>query len=57
MNKESNGFMFSQPTNYNRGGKRIIKMRINKDGSKEEEIASDLCYRNTLSKLKDLFGY
>gem|GEM_PF-5327732 len=55
MNKESNGFIISKSTNYNRGGTRIIKTIINKDGNKEEEKISDLCYFNILSKLKGLF--
>ncbi|WP_241330088.1 hypothetical protein [Chryseobacterium arthrosphaerae] len=54
MNKESNGFIISKPTNYNPGGTRIIKTVINKDGNKEEEKISDLCYFNILSKLKGL---
>ncbi|WP_312991420.1 hypothetical protein [Chryseobacterium flavum] len=55
MNKESNGFIISKSTNYNRGGTRIVKTIINKDGNKEEEKISNLCYFNILSKLKDLF--
>ena len=55
MNKESNGFIISKPTNYNRGGTRIVKTKINKDGNKEEEKISDLCYFNILGKLKGLF--
>ncbi|WP_284462366.1 hypothetical protein [Chryseobacterium sp.] len=55
MNKESNGFIISKSTNYNRGGTRIVKTIINKDGNKEEEKISDLCYFNILSKLKGLF--
>ncbi|RLJ31163.1 hypothetical protein CLU97_0569 [Chryseobacterium sp. 7] len=55
MNKESNGFIISKPTNYNRGGTRIVRTIINKDGNKEEQKISDLCYLNILSKLKGLF--
>lgn len=57
MNKESNGFIFSQPTNYNRSGTRVIKIGTKEDGSKEEEKVSDLCYLNILSKLETLFGH
>lgn len=54
--EKSTGFLFGQPTNYNRGGTRTVKTIKNDDGTQNQEKISDLCYLNTLRKLQSLFA-
>ncbi|MDR2234686.1 MAG: hypothetical protein LBE92_01050 [Chryseobacterium sp.] len=55
--EKSTGFLFAQPTNYNRGGTRIVKKIKNDDGTQNQEKISDLCYLNILNKIQSLFTY
>lgn len=54
--EKSAGFLFGQPTNYNRGGTRTVKTVKNDDGTQNQEKISDLCYLNILKKLQSLFA-
>lgn len=53
---KSTSFLFSRPTNYNRGGTRTVKTVKNDDGVQNQEKISDLCFLNILKKLKSLFA-
>lgn len=55
-NKESNGLIFSNSTNYNRGGIRTVKKNKNDNEIQEQEQISDLCYHNILKKLQNIFA-
>ncbi len=54
--EKSAGFLFGQPTNYNRSGTRTVKTIKNDEGTQNQEKISDLCYLNILRKLQSLFA-
>ncbi|WP_185286180.1 hypothetical protein [Chryseobacterium indologenes] len=53
--EKSAGFLFGQPTNYNRDGTRTVKKIKNDDDTDKMEKVSNLCYLNTLKKLNEIF--